>query len=78
MTNVNSFDDFIKSTAYVTYAIHTLHIWTSTNRIFDRLNQLRMEFQIIFQNCFSLGGQHVIIDIVYTIDFMINTTRLYV
>ena len=46
------------------------------NRIFNRLNQLWMEFQIIFQNCGSFGDQDVIIDIVYTLqhDFTITVS----
>ena len=36
---------FIKLTADVTQNVHTLHIWTSTNRNGDRLNQLRVEFK---------------------------------
>ena len=35
---------FIKSTADMTSTINTLHSWTPTNRICDRVNQKTMEF----------------------------------
>ena len=48
-TKVNSFDDLKRKYAFLLnrlrmLAICTLHIWTSTNRIYERLNQLRMEY----------------------------------
>ena len=50
MTKVNFFDDLnkpmhflIKPAADITLTIHALHIRTSTNRIHNRLNQLRMQ-----------------------------------